>query len=416
MGWLTAWITYQWQRKLVALLTAIILWMLVNQSILDTVTISNVPIRVINVPEDKTIPGLQPNGIIGKRVTLTLTGTKEVVDALEPGDIAILLDAGTLEQNDWIAHITKKNLVSLNPSIDLANHITEIQHPEFVLKVSKLATAKIPVTIHPPTGHPPQGYTYLDIWPQSFRHTVVGPEELVTALAQRGLEISIDLNTISKAQLDTLPSVRDNFHDDEVMFLVPAAWKKVSLPFKGGSLEELNDPEAQSFHIDFLRKECLPIGKEIAIRPFYPLSTAQTINPETAPLIADRFVKQKDLVYYLALPLFICEVSPLFLEIIRDHLEISLLAQGEVGTGALPWSVQVVDPHALEDRYVNALLVRAISMRNSDARHTRKREMHLRARFRDFLQKLVLYTAPDKKLQLDVRRTKEGFSVVPVGQ
>ena len=72
---------HNWQRKLVAALAAIVIWMFVNNSINDTVTISNVPVRIINLPPDKTIPGLLPNGVLGRRLTLTLTGSKDVVEA-----------------------------------------------------------------------------------------------------------------------------------------------------------------------------------------------------------------------------------------------------------------------------------------------------------------------------------------------
>ncbi len=104
-----------WQRKLVALLAALVVWILVNHSITDTKTLSNVPIRVVNLPPDKTILGMMPNGMLAKRITLTVSGSKEIVDELEPGDVEVVLDASQTDENEWVVQITRKNLVSLNP-------------------------------------------------------------------------------------------------------------------------------------------------------------------------------------------------------------------------------------------------------------------------------------------------------------
>lgn len=125
---------HQWQRKLVAILTAIAVWLIVSESIMTTKTIHSVPVRVINLPTEKTIEGLLPNGFLNQRITLTLTGSKEIIDHLEPGDLEILLDAGG-QSNEWMVHLSRKNLLSLNPEIDLERHITQISHPEFVLKL-----------------------------------------------------------------------------------------------------------------------------------------------------------------------------------------------------------------------------------------------------------------------------------------
>lgn len=97
---------HNWKRKALALVSAAIVWLFVNQSITEVKTISNVPIRIINLPSDKTIQGLLPNGILSKRITLTLTGTKDVIEELEPGDVEVLLDASLADQDDWIVRVT----------------------------------------------------------------------------------------------------------------------------------------------------------------------------------------------------------------------------------------------------------------------------------------------------------------------
>ena len=270
MDQLIRFFTFQWQRKLVALLIAFMLWFLVDKSITETKTIPNVPIRVINLPNDKTIAGLLPNGILSKRINLTLSGTKKVIDNLESSDLQILVDAAYINQDEWYLQITRQNLVSLNPSIDLAHHITNVQHPDFIIKLSRIGTARIPIGVRT-TGSPPPGYEYLDIWPQNLKQTIVGPEEEVQKLANNGIELLIDMNLISSSDLDKIKSSRENYHDDEVSFFIPSHWKKIGLSFRGNSTEEINDPEAQNLHIDFLRKEFLPIERDIAVTVFLSL-------------------------------------------------------------------------------------------------------------------------------------------------
>lgn len=414
MDWLKGLLTYQWQRKLLALFTALIIWLFVNQSIIETRTISHVPIRVINIPEDKTVPNIQPNGIIGKRIPLTLSGSKSVIDQLEPGDIEVVLDASEIQQNDWVVNISKKQLVSLNPSIDLAHHITEVEHPELVLKISPLVSAQIPVKVKDPKGVPPPGYDYLDVWPREFKHTVVGPQEQVQQLLNQGLELNLDLSLISKADLDKIKVTKENFHDDEVSFFIPSHWKKVALNLKGGIIEEINDPEIQNLHIDFMRKEYIPLDADLLITPFYPLETAKTLNPETAPLLAGDKIKTTQNLFFLSTPLFVRDVSRQFLEVIRNNLTIVLLVKNREDHPQLDWSLQLIDAKNMEDAYVNSILTNSTAgAKSNNPRHSKKRDLHLRHRFREFVERLTLYTAPDRRLQLDARLGKTGISIIP---
>ena len=271
-----------WQHKVVAISIALIVWLFVHNSITSTKTISGVPIRIVNLPPDKTIQGLLPKGILNKRIALTLSGTKSVIRELEPGDLEILIDAGDIDLNreDWVIVLTKSNLVSLSPDIDLAHNITDVAHTEFILKISRLVTAKIPIHILPPTGEVPEGYELLDIWPQMLMQTLSGPEDAIESLKKHGLEVIFDLNQITRAELDTIQSAHLNNQDDEISFYVPNHWKEVAIPFHNNAVEEINDPLAQYLRIDFLKKEILPIAKEILLRAFFPLENLAEVNPK----------------------------------------------------------------------------------------------------------------------------------------
>lgn len=391
-----------WQRKVIALLAAIIVWLFVNHSIYETKTISNVPLRIINLPPDKTISGLLPNGLLSRRITLTLMGSKDIIDNMESGDFEVLLDASTADNDDWVVTITKKNLVSLTSSIDLPSLINNVDHASFVIKLSKLVTARIELTIEPPTGIPPQGYEYLDIWPQHIYQSVSGPEDVIQELKESGLSMSFDLSDITKEQLDAILSTA---HNDEISFNIPKKWKRLYIPIRH-TTEDLNDPEAQNMRIDFLRKEFLPLDKEIPIRIFYPLDELEEINPKIYSIAYNDDIQDKLGTAIFTKPLFAKEVSRLFIDVIRNSIEIVIRAAPKNKRKVLAWSVQFINPNDLEDTYV------ALSIGNSNTGKgfagliNKNQEELLRKRFRDYMQKLNLYLPNAKKLHL--KSTVEG--------
>ena len=175
-----------------------------------------VAVRVINLPYDKTIVGLLPNGYLSNRITLTLSGSKEMMQSLESSDLEVLLDGSTAGADDWVVQIAKKNLVSLNPDLDLRHDVTSVQHPEFVLKLSQLFTDKVPVLIKNPVGQAPEGYEFFYIWPEQLMQTVSGPKEEVQDLKIKGLRLILDLSKITKDDLkhSFRQTGKDSFSDE----------------------------------------------------------------------------------------------------------------------------------------------------------------------------------------------------------
>lgn len=381
-----------WQRKLVAILVAVVIWFIVDNSIIAQKTIPNVPIRIVNLPSDKTIQGILPNGILSKRISLTLNGSKDVIEQLEPGDIEVVLDASS-HPNEWLAQITKKNLVSLNPNIDLANNISMISHPELFIQTSRLITAKIPVTIEEPVGTPPAGYEYLDIWPKHFMHTVTGPEEQVNALENKGLELTFNLSDITKNELDQLKHSQQQ--DDEISFMVPEKWKQVTLPLYNGVTEVLNDSTAQQIHIDFLRLQIHPLKGNIPIRVFFPWQHRDTLNPNMISLEKSDQITVSNGIATLALPLFVRNISQRFLEIIQNRIEITILTRPEAESPVLDWGVDLINPQELEEDYVNSMLIKAGILEP-----TQQQKNQFKERFCDYVQDLTLYTGNGKELKL----------------
>lgn len=386
-----------WQRKLVALIGAIAVWLFVHQSITDTKTLPNVPIRLVNLPSDRTVQGLLPNGLLNKRVTLTVAGTKDIVDNLESSDLEVVIDASSLP-DEWILQVTKKNLVSLDPDIDLLHHINTVANNEFLIKMSRLITEKIPVLISSPVGSAPEGYQLLDISPQSLFQTVTGPEESVRQLQEMGFHITFDLNQISKAQLDLLKGSSISFRQDEVEFPVPDSWKTVIIPFQSDAPEVINDPAAKELSITFLRKDLIPIGTEIPIMVFYPVEYALTINPLTYSLANNDAVIEKNGIRLLAFPLLASEVSHLFLDVVKDNLELIIVAAPPEERELLQWSMEFINERELEDTFVALLM----SDRN-EVGNQQKKEARLRRRFREYMQSMVVYKDKGQRLVLEAK-------------
>ncbi|MFI5344406.1 MAG: hypothetical protein ACHQUC_09325 [Chlamydiales bacterium] len=388
---------YQWQRKLVALITATVIWIFVNHTIIMTKIIPSVPIRVINLPNDQTMIGLQPNGFLTKRLTLTLTGTKDVVEELEPGDLEVVLDVAN-RSGEWVLTMTKKNLVSLNPNINLSNHITAVDYPELIIKMSPVLSEEIPITIHQPIGEAPNGYEFLDLWPIFLIQKVTGPQEQVLNLKHEGLEITFNFSDVTKEELDALQP--NGTYDDVIDFMIPDHWKKVKIPFGMRNIETINDPEAKLLHMSFLRKQPIPLKNNLPILIFYPLRNSAAINPQTYALSAGPFVKMNHEIPVLTVPLYVNNVSKLFLDIVKDNLQLEIVTAPKAEREKLDWSVGFVDSAHLEDTYVAFLL----SNSRSGSRNTTKnqeRENFFRQRFRKYMQNFNLYLSPQHKLEID---------------
>lgn len=391
-------ILHQWQRKLVALFTALFIWFFVNQTIISTKTILSVPIKVINLPNDQTVIGLLPNGFLYKRIALTITGTKDVIEQLEPGDLEVVVDVSN-QESEGVLTITKKNLVSLNPNINLAKHITSIDHPQFIIKMSPVLTEDITIRINRPMGEAPNGYEFLDIWPVQLVQKVSGPLEQVMNLKYQGLELTFNLNNVTKEELDALQPSGN--YDDVVNYIVPDAWKKITLALPNRPSEMINDPEEKFLHISFLRKQLLPLVNELPIHVFYPLKDSETINPQTYALSLNSFIKMKNEIPVLTVPLFVNNVSKLFLDIVKDNIELEIVTAPKKEREKLEWAVGFVDSAHLEDTFVAFLLSNRGTVARGVNIKTQEREMYFRLRFRSYMQNFTLYLSPQHKLELD---------------
>lgn len=385
-------------RKFIALVLAVVIWTLVHQSITVTKMFPRVSCRLINLPYDKTIRGLMPNGILDRKINLTLTGRKDVIDLLESQDFEVVIDVAARKGDEWVAQIGKKNLVSLNPDIDLIHNITGVSHAELFLKLSRLVTVKIPVYFTLPQGEPPEGYQFLDIVPEYVTHSLSGPEEDLTELAAKGLKVTFNLSAISKKTLDDIALHDEN---DEVSFDVPQDWMKVQIPFLGGIKVPINDPNAKNVKIVFLQNSLVALEYPLPLRVFYPISIRKTLNPATCKIIHPASIQEESGLYAITKSLYAGNVSKLFLDLVRDRMEIEIIMDDSSGR-PLSWDVQFIAPDELENQYIANLLSPEIETEASEHDLSRlgQKEHYLRLRFRNYMKNIKLYRDPDATFSL----------------
>lgn len=403
-----------WQRKAISLLLAIIIWFLVNQSLTSSKTIGNIPVRIINIEPGKTVTDLQPNGLLNKRVTLTLIGNKTVLDDITPGDLEVVIDAEGKE-GEWIATINKRNLISLNPEVDVSKGISRVSNASVIIRLAKLITDKIPVYIAHPNGEAPKEYQYLDIWPYQLDLTVSGPEEVIKRLKTKGVRLTFDLSDISKQDLDSIPTKKDSLQGDEVSYFVPDSWKKVSIPLLSDTPFELNDPKAKELRIDFVRVSLIPLEHHVPISLYFPVDHLLSLNPETITIAPGDLIKKAAGSDVFAKPLFAKGVSQLFVRIVESMIQMMIIVEPESEKRFLDWSVQFINPRLLENRYVSLMMADASNEEIRDLQ-SNFREEYLRNRFRSYMNQFQLYKSDDRKLELNISLENNQVIIRETGQ
>ena len=404
-------------RKLFALFCGIVIWLTINSSITTTRIFTRVPVRIVNLPPDKTIRGLMPNGTLDRKVTLTLTGTRGVIEKMDSSDFEVVIDAAD-KGDDWVVQISRKNLVSLNPEIELLHSISQVSHNEFVIRLCRLVTEKVPVWVLPPRGEPPEGYQLLDVWPQKLYHVLSGPEEDIKLLQQEGLELVMDISSITKEELDLLHG--DEFGDaDEVSYFVPESWKKVEISFLNNATQTINGQEAKHLRVDFLREEFMPLEEKIPVRIFYPQNLLPSFNPQTSRLVPSGCVTVDKGVSFLDTRFFVRGVSHLFLNLVRNNIEILLIPTKKNNTQVYRWQIQFIDVAQLEDSYVTLTLAGGQDAEPLSPnalqlwkQHVFQRGRYLGTRFREYIENFKLYVEKNKPLDLLITSDRDGNVVV----
>lgn len=390
-----------WQRKSVALLLGMIIWLTVNHSLTSTKVINNVPVKVINLPIGKTIEGMQNNGKLCKKLNLTLIGNTNILKDLNVNDVEVVIDA-TGQPDEWVTSISKKNLVSLNPEVDINKGISKVYYPSITLRMTKLITEQIPVIVTRPVGEAPRGYQFLDIWPYTVSVTVSGPEDVIRQLKVKEQRITFNLNDISKAQLDSLSLSQSSEKSNVVSFFIPEQWKQIHIPLLSDTPFELDETPEQPLRIDFLCYHLIPLESPIFISLFYPPEYESIYNPSTLKIKPNRLVKEQNEIFTIRPLLYAKGSDRLFTQIIKNRVQITIVTSPLSQKSSLDWGLQFINPIQLEDHYVSTLM----SDSSDETIRVMKpsiREEYLRNRFRSYMNRFRLFTSNDTKFELNAR-------------
>ena len=396
-----------WQRKGVSLILAVIVWMVLSHSITVTKTMHNIPVRIKNLPAEKTIEGMQTNGLLNKRISLVLSGKQDDFEHLSDGNLEAVIDASD-KNSDWVAVIDKQNLISLNSEFDPEKMISKVIPYEMTIHPCKRVTEKIPVLITKPIGDCPKGYQFIDIWPYQLQLTVNGPEETVKQLKSRGVKLTFNLNDIDPSSLNNLPSA-----NDEVSYFVPNEWKKIFLPQISNVPLEIDDPATTALRIDFSREDLLAIECPIPVLVYFPPKFSNTINPETYHIALNEFIVKKNGLKVLSVPLYAKGVSRTFLETVKDMMQLVIIAAPKSERESLLWNIQCIHPTELEDRYLAKMLSDTSSEFSDIQPHLR--EEYLRNRFRSYMNRFRLYNSKKEKLSLQIELQASAISIKSAG-
>ena len=399
-SWIIKLFFENWIRKLISFIFAIIIWFLVDQSLTTQKTINAVGVRIINTPEGKTISDLQSSGLLSRRYSVHLHGSKSYVEELSASDIEILIDAKDMHK-DCAVNLETKHISSLNPELNIARHITKVGSQNIILRVVPLAEEKIPVYVTEPIGEAPKGYQFLDIWPYHLDLTVKGPEEIIKRLKNRGSKLTFNLNDIQKSDLDRLSQDSSN---DVVSFFVPKEWKTLEIPALSENPLEMNDPDSKYLRIDFVRSDYVPIEFPIPVNIYVSPKHSSNLNTSAFHIANSSLFKTIKGQKILNEELYTKGVSTRFVKTIRDMLSLSINLLHNSENGDIDWSLQFINPNLLEDRYISTCMADPVDDFTKDM-HPRMRQEYLRNRFRNYMNRFQLYTENEKifNLKIDLR-------------
>lgn len=396
-----------WPRKVISFILAVIIWFVVGQSLTATKTLTGVAVRVINLPPDMTVEGMQSSGLMSKRTTVVLGGNKSQLEEITSNNVEITIDA-TGHDREWVEAITRKNLTPLSSDVTVSG-INRVSAKSVIVKPTKVYKEKIPVIITQPIGEAPRGYQFLDSWPYQLYLTVSGPEDEVKKLKTRGIKLTFNLSEISRTQLDDLKASQEGTRQDVVSYYVPNHWKTVFLPQISETPLEIDDPDAKYLRIDFVRSELIPLKTPVQIGLFFPLSINTQFNPNRVDIGPSPLIDTKNGLKVIAKPLYAKGVSELFLEVVRGYLEIQVIMGRKPHNDEYEWSSQFVNQRILEDRYV-AILMADTSDHEISNLQPQVREEYLRNRFRNYMNRFRLYSQDDKPFKIAI--TLQGNQVI----
>jgi hypothetical protein len=237
---------HHWQRKLLSIVVACVLWLVVSHSMTTTRRLY-LPVRVVNLAPDLSVDGLAADGFLEKTIALQVTGAQSVLDRLGPRDLEVVVDAGG-HRTPWTEQITSPSVVATDSLVDLSRAIRDVMPAELAIDIVPKVRADIPVQVRP-VGVLPDGYRLVDVWPNQLVQSLEGPEPCMEELRRDGLTLSLPISEIPVADLERLCS---HVPGAVVHWRVPESWKQITLP-PDEAEHPLTDPKAADMVLELVR-------------------------------------------------------------------------------------------------------------------------------------------------------------------
>ena len=111
-------------------------------------------------------------------------------------------------------------------------------------------------------------------------------------------------------------------------------------------------------------------------------------------------------------------VSRLFLDIIRENIEIVIVPAVKDGVVTFHWNVELIDSNQLEEKYVSDALSNEFDAESSVGgikvfrQYLKQREEYLRSQFREYLKALSLFASPTTAFGLTI--TSDSLGAVSI--
>lgn len=392
---------HSWPQKIISIFLAVIVWVIVDQSMTVTRSYQGVNVRVINIPENMSIPGIQPNGIY-RKVALEITGKQSLMRHLNSSDLEIVIDASR-KKGVWVQAVLKDNLISVNPEIDIKSGIKKVESlpPYIQISLEKIATANVRVRLSLPKGRAPKEFKFLQIYPKYTSLAISGPQKIINRLKEEGLNLRINLDDIKPVEWEPLFKQDHENNNKVVCFSPPRELLKISIPEISSTPFYLRDNEAKKIRLDFLKYDYHPIGYPIPVSIYFSPRFSHHVKPGSISILGSA-VQKFNGVPVLKDQIYARGVSDCFLETIKNNIQCVIDLPHDINYQKIKWNISIGNLHDLEKRYVD-YLIRNTQLTNSNRKLIEIEKQIHRNRFRFFLTSIKFFNKEHQPLSFDFK-------------
>lgn len=170
IGWIQRWILHNASLKLIALVSAVLLWSAVSREPVIEVGY-NVPIEFHEVPED-----LEITTEVVPQAQIRLRGPSRRVRELSAADLHVIVDLGTIRPGERTFDLTATQV-----HVPFGVEVMQVIPAHIRLTFDRRSSRMVPV--HPRvTGSFPTGFGIVNIKAEPGEIAVIGPERRVAGL------------------------------------------------------------------------------------------------------------------------------------------------------------------------------------------------------------------------------------------